>query len=123
MNTIVRFFLTLLISLAFTMQAGAATSLKAECNVPQSTVVSTMMVKQSSVSADCQMATGAGKHSQAAMGDMCKAGSFCPLSLTALPVSEALLPQQELDVIYPAASIQFVLQDFPRTLLRPPSLV
>lgn len=120
MKTVARFFLTLLISLAFTLQAGAAVSSEATCNGPQSTAVSVVMANQSSVSADCQMA--AGKHSQT-MGGMCKVGSFCPLSLTALPANEALVPIQELNVIYPVESIQFVLQDFPRTLLRPPSLI
>ncbi|MBI3143999.1 MAG: hypothetical protein HYZ18_01765 [Pseudogulbenkiania sp.] len=120
MKTVVRLFLTLLISLAFTVQAGAAVSSEATCNGPQSAVMSDVMAKESSVSADCQMATG--EHSQAMKG-MCKAGSFCPLSLTALPVSKALVPMQERVVVYPAESIQFVLQDFPRTLLRPPSLV
>lgn len=120
MKTVVRFFLTLLISLAFTLQAGAAVSSEATCNGPQYAAASVVMANQSSVCADCQMA--AGQHSQT-MGGVCKVGSFCPLSLAALPVNQALVPMQELNVVYPSESIQFVLQDFPRSLLRPPSLV
>ncbi|WP_024303467.1 hypothetical protein [Pseudogulbenkiania sp. MAI-1] len=118
MKTVARFFLTLLFSLAFTLQAGAAVSSEATCNGPQSAV--SVVVANAGVSADCQMA--AGEHSQST-GEMCKAGSFCPLSLTALPANQAVVPMQELNVVYPAESIQFALQDFSRTLLRPPSLV
>ncbi len=114
MRVAARLFLSLLICLVLPMHAGAASPTKNPClGMQMSTTDSTASTPDCSPMGD--------SHAQP-MGAMCKAGAACSLTVPAFngQVGLAIAPIPGSN--YPPTSVHFILQDFSRTLLRPPSL-
>jgi len=118
MNAAFRLFLSLLICLVLPMHVGAVPLVDGACPNAQVAVMKAMPAT-SSPSADCQSISD--KHTPP-MGALCKAGTACNFTVSVpLPASHFLIAQDP-GSDFTAVPHYFVLQDFPRTLLRPPIL-
>jgi hypothetical protein len=118
MNATFRLFLSLLICLVLPMHVGAVPLADGACYSAKVSVVKTMPMA-SSTTADCQ---SAGDKQAPPMGTLCKAGAVCGFTVSApLPTSGFFIGQDQ-GTNYTPASTHFILQNFPRMLLRPPIL-
>lgn len=120
MTVAIRFLLSLLICLALPAQAEAAFSVSGKCpDAPVSTTKTTAVTKATAATASC-MPSGAG-HSQS-MNGQCKASLACSPPVLAFHMNSSPSNTHYQRFRYPRLAVHFILQDFPRTLLRPPSL-
>lgn len=114
MTAAVRLLLSLFVCLAFLGQAGSALSASGECAEGSAMATGTV-----AATADC-LPADASQH--ALMGKPCKAATVCSPTMPVLQADSSLPDSQYQRFRYPHLPSHFILQDFPRTLLRPPSL-
>jgi putative hemolysin len=118
MNFAVRLFLSLWICLVLPLQVEAVSLPKEMCaNQP----VSAMQASPATSLAAVSMCHQDGGQVQP-MGGVCKIGAACGLNVPAPATVFRLLALPDQRASYPPIFVHFILQDFPQTLLRPPSL-
>lgn len=113
MNVAIRLLLSLLICLALPAQANAALLAGGGCPGAHASMMGTMQA-----TAACSPSRATHMRS---MGTQCRMGSACSLTLPSLHLAgiPRIAYQQ---VHYPQVAVHFILQNFPRALLRPPSV-
>lgn len=113
MKVAIRLLLSLLICLALPVQANAALLAGGACSGAHMSVKGTM---QATTACSSSHAT----HMRPT-GTLCRVGSACSPTLPSLHLAGIpSIPYQQ--VRYPQVAVHFILQSFPRALLRPPSL-
>lgn len=113
MTAAMRFLLSLLVFLAFAGQAEAVLSAAGESAGISVKVTGTMAVTDGCLPSDARQHT--------LMGKPCKAAAVCSPTMPVWQADSGLPDSQYQRFSYPRVATHFVLQDFPRTLLRPPS--
>lgn len=116
MTVAIRFLLSLLLCLALPVHAQDMLLAKTEC--PGS--AASLTTKAMATPHACPTSSDNGHHKST--GGACEAAATCGSTLAAFHPDFTFADSQYRRLNYPHVASHFLLQDFPWTLLRPPSL-